>query len=61
MPYTEPTRFTAVEFSHFTKFVKQLDKERGNTYALGVIRGATYLKKLSTEQQSEIIRAVLLT
>lgn len=52
-------RLSEKEYFDFKMKVKRLDKERGDTYALGAIRGAIFLSVLTTQMQVELIEMVL--
>lgn len=47
------------DFQKFKAFVKKKDKERGNTYALGMIQTAVFFNKLDNDQVYELIKVVL--
>ena len=51
-------RLTETEFADFKMKVKRLDKEKGNHYAFGAIRGAVFLNALTTKQQEDLIKMV---
>ena len=51
-------RLNDQEFADFKMRVKRLDKDKGNAYAFGAIRGAVFLNALTTKQQDELIRMV---
>lgn len=47
-----------IHFQKFKAFVKKKDKERGNTYALGIIQGAIFFDELDNSQIYELIKMV---